>query len=225
MFKAGIDQDALIKKFSEASARQSSAVRNAVSEATLNALQGRELTLKNIQKVVKSVTEAATLGAQSNPRPVVEVEKLLDQAVAGIDAALLQAVEANKRAMEQLIARGADLREEHLKEAMKNLEKMEDMMFATVKQVMGKAPDTLQGPWSKVLESMQIKGTGTGAMAANTVQQLTDQAQAQLREARALGMKASAALMESYSAMVSGVLIGMSEGMNQARKPAAAKKS
>ncbi len=223
MFKAGIDQDALIKKFSEASARQSSAVRGAVSDATLKALQGRELTLKNIKKVVNSVTEAATQGAQANPHPIADVEKLLDQAVAGIDTALLQAVEANRRALDQMLQHGVDLRDSHVKEALKNLEKMEDMMFSTIKQAASKAPDHLQGPWTKILETMQVKGTGTGAFANTTIEQLTDQTQAAMRQGRELGMKASAALMESYTAMVSGVLIGMSDGLKQtnAASPAA----
>ena len=50
MMKAGIDQEALITMFSQASAKQGEAVRQAVSEATLRALQGRELTLDNVRK-------------------------------------------------------------------------------------------------------------------------------------------------------------------------------
>ena len=45
MIKHGIDQDALIGTLSAATAQQGEAVRKAVSEATLKALQGRELTL------------------------------------------------------------------------------------------------------------------------------------------------------------------------------------
>ena len=45
MIKYGIDQEALISKFSEASAKQGDAIRKAVTETTLKALQGRELTL------------------------------------------------------------------------------------------------------------------------------------------------------------------------------------
>ena len=44
MIKHGIDQEALIKQFSEASAKQGAAVRKAVTEMTLKALQGREHT-------------------------------------------------------------------------------------------------------------------------------------------------------------------------------------
>ena len=52
MIKSGIDQDALIKMFSEATTKQGEALRKAVSEATLKALQGRELTMDNIKKAV-----------------------------------------------------------------------------------------------------------------------------------------------------------------------------
>ena len=69
MIKAGIDQDALITMFAEASAKQGEALRKAVSEATLRALQGRELTLDNIKKVVKNVAEAASAGIARNPAP------------------------------------------------------------------------------------------------------------------------------------------------------------
>ena len=62
MLKSGIDQDALIEMFSSASARQSQQLRDAVRQATLGALQGRELTLKNIRGVLQKVSEAATTG-------------------------------------------------------------------------------------------------------------------------------------------------------------------
>ena len=96
MVKAGIDTDALVKMFSEASAKQGEALRKAVSDATLKALQGRELTLANIRTVLKTVTQATSAGAAQNARPAVDIEDLLDKAFAGMDAALLQAVEANR---------------------------------------------------------------------------------------------------------------------------------
>jgi hypothetical protein len=87
MMKSGIDQDALIKMFSEASARQGAALRNAVGDATLKALQGRELTLQNIRNVIKSVTQATSAGAAQNPAPAIDVEGMLSNALAGMDAA------------------------------------------------------------------------------------------------------------------------------------------
>jgi hypothetical protein len=117
MSKFGFDQEALMGQFAEASARQGEALRKSVQEATLKALQGRELTLKNIQAAVKQVSQAAAQGAGQNPLGADKMEPLLAKAVAGMDAALLQVVEANRRALQQLVDYGAGVRETQVKKA------------------------------------------------------------------------------------------------------------
>ena len=226
MIKAGIDQEAIVKMFSEASSKQGEALRKAVSEATLKALQGRELTMENIKKVIKTVTNAATAGAAQNVASPVDVEAMLTKAFAGMDNALLQAVEANRKALQQFVDQGAALKEKQLKTAIDNLEKMEDTFFATVtKAVQGaSAPmQGMQGPWEHVLSAMKIKGTDTGAQATQTVEQLMAQTQSALREGRAASAKTMQAMLDSYAALVSGVLIGMSEGLQGGSATAAAK--
>jgi hypothetical protein len=78
----------------------------------------------------------------------------------------------------------------------------------------------LQAPWEQVLKAMKLKGTDTGVQATLTSEQLMAQAQTALREGRATGVRAAQAMMDSYSALVSGVLIGMSEGLQQGAAPA-----
>ena len=92
MFKAGIDQDAIVQMFSQATARQGEVLRKAVADATLKALQGRELTLTNIRKVLETVSQAASTGLGRNTLPAVDIGELLGKAFSGLDAALLQAV-------------------------------------------------------------------------------------------------------------------------------------
>jgi hypothetical protein len=213
MPKFGFDQEALMGQFAEASARQGEALRKSVQEATLKALQGRELTMKNIQAAVKQVSQAAAQGAVQNPLGAEQMEPLLAKAVAGMDAALLQVVEANRRALQQLVEYGAGVRETQVKKAMSDLEKMEDMFFSTVRKSVGDGSNPLQSAWAHVLDKVQMKGSGTGAHATQTVEQLTDQAQATLREGRAIGLKTAQALLDSYAALASGVLIGMAQGM------------
>ena len=213
MIKSGIDQDAIVKMFSEATAKQSEALRKAVSEATLKALQGRELTLENIRKVLKTVTQATSTGAAQNPAPLANVEALLGRAFDGMDAALLQAVQANRRALQQFVDQGVGLQEKQLKSALANVEKMEDVFFATVTKAAQSASGPLQAPWEQVLKTMKLKGTDTGAQATATVEQLMAQAQTALRDGRATGVRTAQAMMDSYAALVSGVLIGMSEGL------------
>lgn len=226
MIKSGIDQDALIDMFAEASAKQGEKLRKAVADATLKALQGRELTLENVRKVIKTVTQAASAGAAKNPAPAVDVEAMLRKAFDGMDAALLKAVEANRKALQQLVDQGAGLRETQLKAALEGVEKMEDLFFSTVGKAVQGVATPLQGPWQQVLKSMKLEGTATGAGAAQTVEQLMSQTQDALRKGRATSLRATQALMDSYAAMVSGVLIGMSEGLSGATaadEPAASK--
>jgi len=219
MIKAGIDQDAIVQMFSQATAKQGEALRKGVADATLKALQSRELTMENIKKVLKSVTTAASTGAAQNIAAPVDVEAMLTKAFAGMDAALLQAVEANRKALHQFVEQGSSLHEKQLKSAIANIESLEDTFFAAVTKAAQAAATPLQGPWEHVLESMKLKGTHTGAQATATVEQLMAQAQQALRDGRAASAKTAQTMLDGYAALVSGVLIGMSEGLQSTGKP------
>ncbi len=212
MIKSGIDQNALITLFAQASAKQGEALRKTVANATLQALQGRELTLDSVRKVVKNVAGAASMGAAQNRMPVVDVEAMLGKALAGIDSALLQAVEANRKALEQFISRGVGLTEKPMQSALANIEKMEDVFFDAVAKA-SKSAGPLQRPWEQALSALKMKGSDTGQQAAQTVEDLMAQAQTTLRDNRASGIRAAQTMLDSYAALVSGVLIGMSEGL------------
>ncbi len=213
MSKPMFDAEALISTFETATARQGAQLRKAAGEATLAALQGRELTLKNIRAALKSVAEAASAGAAKNLGAGIVPEALLDQAVAGMDDALLKAVEANRTALATLAAQGADLRDKHMKKALEDLDRMEDTLFAALKKTAQGAGAPMAGAWGQVLEKMQAGGTLSGAQAAATAEALAEQMQGALRSTRAASLRAAQALAESYTAMVSGVLLGMSEAL------------
>jgi hypothetical protein len=132
------------------------------------------------------------------------------------DAALAQTVQAHRKALQQLVDQGASLRETQLKKAVGDIEKMEDNLLAAVRKAAAGAGPTVEGPWAGVLKTMQGQGTGTGALAGATVEQLMDGAQKSLKEGRALGRKASQAMLDSYTALVSGVLIGLSDALQPA---------
>lgn len=218
MIKAGIDQQALIDQFASASAKTSEQLRQAVYQATMGALQGRELSLKNIRSVLGAVTQAASAGAAKNVMPGVDADALLDRAVSGMDDALLKAVEANKVALKQFADKGVDLRETHLKKALDDLEKFEDMLVGVVKKNAGAAGDPMAGPWGQVLEKLQLKGTLSGAQAAGATEQLAqqmEQKQQAMRATRAAGLRAAQTFADSYGALVSGVLIGLSDALKQ----------
>ena len=220
MSKPAFDAEALISMFENASARGSSKLRDGVEQATLQALQGRELTLKNIRGALESVALAVSKGAANNVAGI-DPGSLLDKAVAGMDDALLKAVQANRAALQQFVDRGAALREKHLKKALEDLDKFEDTLLGAVKKAAAGA-GPLAAPWQQMVEKMQAGGTLSGLSAANTAEQFATQLQDSLRGSRAAGMKAAQALADGYAAMASGVLVGMQSALQQGRAAAPA---
>jgi hypothetical protein len=226
MPKPMFDAEALIAMFESATANQGAQLRKATTEATMAALQGRELTLKNMRGALKQVAEAASAGVAKNVLPNIDAEDMLEQAVAGMDQAMLKAVDANRVALTTLTSQGADLREKHLSKALADLEKMEDTMFDALKKAASGAGAPMAGTWAPILEKMQAGGTLSGAQATVTAEQMAEQMQTAMRTTRAASMRAAQALAESYTAMVSGVLLGMSDALSsggKTRKPPARK--
>jgi hypothetical protein len=219
------DADALISLFENASATHSARLQKAVTEATLAALHGRELTLGNIRSSLDAVTKAVTMGAAKNPLGAANVEGLLDKAVAGMDAALVKAVQANQAALRQFADQGVDLREKHLKKALDELDKFDELLIGTVKKAAG-AAGPLAAPWQQAMEKLQAGGTMSGLSASKTVEEFAEQMQSALKSGRSAGVRAATALAESYAAMASGVLIGLTQALGPAEPaPPAAKKA
>ena len=225
MFKHGIDQDQLIHQFAQASAKQGESLRKAVHEATVKALQGREVTLTHIKQVLGTVAKAASTGAAASPLGAPDVAGLLTKAFAGMDAALVQAVEAHRRALQQVVDQGVSVRESQVKKALGDIDKMEDALFAAVRKAAASSGETLQKPWTQVLGAAQGKSTQTGATASAAIEQILGGAQEGARKGRALGLQTSQALLDSFSTLVSGVLLGMSSALPAGAKQAAASRS
>jgi hypothetical protein len=226
---SAFDQQALISMMAEASAKQTDKVRQAVYDATLKTLEGRELTLQNIRSTLKSVSQVTSAGAAKSGLPGADVEVMLESAVKGMDDALLRAVEAYRVGASKMIDQGLSTQDEVLQKAVDTVEKMEDALFKAVSQA-SQGAGQLDKPWAAVLEKMQMKGTGTGAQATQAVEQLGQQMQQAVRESRAASVRAASVFAQSWGALVSGVLIGMSDAMKQgsgaaAAKPAAAAKT
>jgi len=218
--KAAFDQQALIDMFASASAKQSEQLRQAVRQSVLGALKGREMSLKNIRDVLNGVSKAASAGAAQSGLPPVDVQNMLDSAVAGMDDALLKAVEANRVALQQFVDQGVGLQEKQLKKAVDELEKFEDTLIGVVRKSAEAAGAQLGAPWNEVLEKLQAGGTASGAQAASTAEEFAAQMKTAMRDSRAAGLKAAQALADSYTALVSGVLIGMSDALQQGGAPA-----
>ena len=98
------------------------------------------------------------------------------------------------------------------------MDKFEDALLGSIKKSAGAAGDPMAGPWAAVLEKLNLSGTQTGLKASGAHEQLSAQMaqmQSAMRETRAASLRAAQTLAESYTALVSGVLIGMSDALRQ----------
>src|SRR2546423_2187268 len=162
-----MDTDEVLKGMAREAVKQSENLRTAVRELTLGALRGRELTVREIKRVVKSVTEGVNLGAATSK---LDGDKVLGEAFAGMDEAVLKAVQANHIALQQLSAQGQSLRESHLKKALDELERLEDEFLATVKDAAKKGSKQIKDQWASVLQQKQNAGTETAAQIEATME-------------------------------------------------------
>lgn len=212
-----IDVDQLLKNLASQSIKQGSNVRAAVRSLTLKALQQRELTLDQIRRVLRSITEGVTLGVAKRE---IKVEKALSDTVAGMDDALLKAVQASNVALHRLTGDGYDYEDSNLKQALDQLEMLEDELFKSIVQATDTAGEKIKAPWDRVLEKTKRSGTATGTLVASTVRDYAKRAQVAMREQRETGFKAAHLLGQNFAILASGILIGMSEGLGAKAGPA-----
>jgi ElaB/YqjD/DUF883 family membrane-anchored ribosome-binding protein len=220
MTNAAIETDEFLKKLASESTRRGKSLRAAVRDLTVRALQRRELTLEQIRNVLENVTVGVTLGVVDRE---MNVERVLSDALSGMDDALLKAVEASRVALERLASSGQDYEDSYLRQALRDLEKFEDAMLQSVTKAADRAGGKFGAQWAKVLHQRRASGTGTGAKVAAVAQEYARRARTSLREQRETGFRAAHLMTQNFATLASGVLIGMSEAL-EAQGAASGKK-
>jgi hypothetical protein len=210
-----MDTDEVLKGLARESVKQGENLRSAVRELTLNALKGRELTLSEIKRVVRSVSEGVNLGATASK---LDGERVFSEALAGMDDAVLKAVQANHLALQQLSAQGQSMRESHMKKALDELERLEDEFFATIKDAAKKGSKQVKDQWASVLQRTESSGTGTASQIEATLEEFGDRMHEAIKQQRRTALKATEAMAENFTTLASGILIGLTEGLQQGKK-------
>jgi hypothetical protein len=217
-----VDTDEMLKQMTAQAVAQGEGLRSTVRDLTLQALSTRELSLGQIKSVIKSVTQGVNLGALQGK---VEADEVFEQALGGMDDALLKVVEASRLALHQITGE-KEFRDSALKKALNDLEKLEDEFLATVKKATTGAGMPFKSEWSGLLDEQMSAGTATGQQVMAMVEQYGGQIQKAARAQRDASLRTAHALAQNFATLVSGVLIGMTEAMQQgaAKSPPAKKK-
>lgn len=207
------NQDEVLKQLASQTVKQGENLRNSVRELTLQALASRELTLAQVKQVVSQVTQGINVGAAETK---MDPQKAVSDTLAGMDDALLKAVQASQVALEHFGA-GKDFEDSQLKKALDDLEHMEDEFLSSVKQASTGAADPIRNQWAKALKDARMSGTNTGEQVTQTMEAFGKRMQESMRESRAAGFKMAHMMGQNFATLASGVLIGLSEALENKR--------
>src|SRR6185295_15574103 len=207
-----MDADEVLKATARESVKQGENLRAAVRELTLGALRSRELTLGEIKRVVRSVTEGVSAGAAGSK---LDPGDVLSDALAGMDEAVLKAVQANHLALQSLAAQGQTVRDSQMKKA---LERLEDEFLATVKDATKKGSKQLKEQWAAVLQRTETQGTRTADQIEATMEEFGQRMHEAVKQQRRTALRAAEVMAENFTTLASGILIGMTEGLQRGKK-------
>jgi hypothetical protein len=213
MKTAALNSDEMLKTMVAEAVKQQTQIRSAVRDIMLKALQARELGLGQINSVVRNVTQGVSAGLGDKG----DVEKVLADAVAGMDDALLKVVEANQVALTKLAESGAGFDESGVKKALDELEKFEDKFRDGIEQGAQEAGARLKQQWASVLDKIPHGGTDTGERVVQTIAAHAQQAKDAMTQSREAGLKIAHTFAQNYATLVSGVLMGLSEAMQHGK--------
>jgi ElaB/YqjD/DUF883 family membrane-anchored ribosome-binding protein len=209
-----INPDEVLKSMAAQAVKQHEQIRTTIRDITLKALQMRDLSLEQINSVVRNITAGVNIGVGDKP----DTQQTLSDAFAGMDDALLKVVEANKLALQKLTDGGANFEESSVKKGLKELEAFEEKFLDGVKNAVQSSSDPIKQQWKSILDKIPRGGTETGAQVAETISARAREAQVAMQSSREAGLKAMHAITQNYATLVSGVLIGLSEAFEQGKR-------
>ena len=208
-----INPDEMLKSMAAEAVKQHEQTRTTIRDLTLKTLQARDLSLEQINGVIRNITAGVNIGVGDKT----DTQQTLSDAFAGMDDALLKVVEANKVALQKLTDGGASFEESSVKKGLKELEAFEEKFLDGVKNAIQSSSDPIKQQWKSILDKIPRGGTETGAQVMETLNERAREAQVAVRSSREAGLKAMHTMTQNYATLVSGVLIGLSEAFEQSK--------
>lgn len=207
-----IDPNEMLEKLAAKAVEHGDSLRQTVRDLTLKALSTREATVEQLNKVVQSVTTGVTQGAAGLK---VDSAKVLQDALAGMDEAVMKVVEANQIALKQLTDQGTDFEQSQFKKRLDEIKALESQFMTSVQKAAESAGGPLKAAWAPVLAQMKQAGSQTGAEAQKFAETFAKNLQDQMHATRETAFKAAHTLTQNYATVVSGILMGLSEAYKE----------
>jgi len=189
-----INPDEMLKSMAAQAVKQHEQIRTTIRDLTLKTLQARDLSLEQINGVIRNITAGVNIGVGDKT----DTQQTLSDAFAGMDDALLKVVEANKLALQKLTDGGASFEESSVKKGLKELEAFEEKFLDGVKNAIQSSSDPIKQQWKSILDKIPRGGTETGAQVMETLNERAREAQVAVRSSREAGLKAMHTITQNY---------------------------
>jgi len=191
-------------------------IRERVRDLTLKALQQRKFDYAGFREVLQSMTEGISLGAEKRGQ---DVKAALSQAFTGMDEALTKAAQAGSLAVQEMTAKGREFNEKELRQALDQMQRMEQDFLDTVRQVSQSTGGAVRSEWQDLLSHAQRAGTDTGEVVSRTLREVGGRVAATMADTTVAGMEAARLFGERFAQAASGFLLAMSEALKPDDKP------
>lgn len=185
-------------------------IRERVRDLMMKALQQRKFDYAGFREVLQSMTEGISLGAEKRGQ---DVKAALAQAFTGMDEALTKAAQAGSLAIQEMTAKGREFNEKELKQALDQMQRMEQDFLDTVRQVSQSTGGAVRSEWQDLLLHAQRAGTDTGEVVSRTLREFGGRVAATMADTTVAGMEAARLFGERFAQAASGFLLAMSEAL------------
>lgn len=198
-------------------------IQEVVRQLTLRRISARSLDIESLRQIAASVLRGARSGVQREinlSAAQTETARVqLKQAVAGLDMALAQLVEASKLAVEEATSRAQKFSSEDLTRARADLGSIEEMFMETLQTSASSARDAAGDILHDLTLHTRTHGSNVGAQIKETLAVITHQLGAAGHAQAVAGLHLAQATTDLLRQIAAGVLTGLADHVKPAHAP------
>ncbi len=192
-------------------------IRTRVHDLTLEALVGRRFDQEGVREVVRAMGEGIASGAERSGE---STRQAVSEALAGLDQALMRAVEAGRLALERLLSEGQRLSDRELQVAFDGLRRLEEDFLATVEQVAQTAGEAVRPELREALAEARRSGTETGREIARLMTEVGQRVSKATLHAAFTGLETAVEVGARFAQVAGGILSGLADSLRERRSEA-----
>ena len=200
-----------VKNAAQTATERSESIRKDVHDITLRALSHGRLDVKRVTEVVRAVMEGASIGAQAKGE---QLEVALKEAMGGLDEALAKSAEASKLAIEETAGHVKDFGSHDLKQAVENLQSLEELFVDTVQDVAKGTNHLARGVLGDLVSHARQSGTSAGRTAYEAATSLNQQLAHTVKDTASAGAHATLEVTAHIASAAAGILEGIADSLH-----------